>query len=154
MKFTITFALWSGLATAAKYSPGALCRTNTECNNNCLDGQWAVGNQNGDYVLVCAPNNEDTVRYFEGTCDKRVKRFGGITGLQYDATSTASACNDIGGESCKYGCVFSSSRTTADDADPAWRQACLKAGANDAPYTNTLPQLTKERAEEYAGCSR
>jgi hypothetical protein len=37
MKSIITFWLLSGFAFTAKYPAGKVCRSNVECNTNCLD---------------------------------------------------------------------------------------------------------------------
>jgi len=155
MKLTIAIeTLLSGLALAADKLPiGAACDTNVNCNNNCLDGRWTIANRGGADVFVCDPKNTDSPLYFRGQCI-RISTIAGFPIQSFGATKTATACNKLGGESCKYGCVITGSKLAPDASAAMWKQACLGAGAQEIDITSPDNRYTRERAEAYAQCEK
>jgi hypothetical protein len=123
----ITIALLPPLTLAAKYPPGTACRTNTECNDNCIDKQWTIANRNDVYIFVCDPSLTDPTGYFVGQCRSHALGLP-LSPLVYNVEKTASACSDVGGQFCDEGCVITGKESTATEARSTWLEACSHYG--------------------------
>ena len=148
MKRLIAVILLSVSVLAAKYPAGAVCRTNVECDANCINKQWTVADRDDSYVLVCDPNVADPAEYFVGQCRSRPEGFPILTPRSYDAGKTASACAKLGGQSCPKGRVISTTKSAYTDNYSSWQKACLDLGAQGSGFT----EETKEEADLLAGC--
>ncbi|CAI7592886.1 unnamed protein product [Penicillium pancosmium] len=106
MKLLASISLFAVAALAVTYPAGTNCHTNTECNNNCLDGSWTIMNVDGDYQLVCDPTKGDPTQYYRAQC--YVRNIGSYRGEDLDAALTRS------GEASKATC----------DKSGGWEKAC------------------------------
>jgi hypothetical protein len=147
MKLIVTVALLlgPGLALADKYSPGATCRNNFECDANCLDGLYTIADQNGKYAFVCDP---DPPAFYAGQCQNTLAAVGDLSPHFYNERATTSACLQLRGKLCRNGCVVTGDMKTPDLTFASWRQACAAAGAND----NELSKRGREGAEVFTEC--
>lgn len=144
MKLIITIAFLTRLAFAQKYAAGDACHTNIECNNNCVNSQWTVANQDGEYAFVCDPDLADGTLWWVGSCDKTI-----LAAQVIDREKTASVCNDFCGALCRFGCAFSGSSRTPSDTIAAWEQGCADAGTQLNSITSGA---SEEDARMDAGC--
>jgi hypothetical protein len=127
MKSFITFVLLFGSALAAKYPAGATCRTNTECDGNCINKQWTIANRDGAYVFACDPNVADSTVYFAGEC--RSSTTLSVLPTRYNTQKTASTCEKFGGQLCAAGCVITTTKSAVGDTSSSWTKACADLGA-------------------------
>ena len=148
MKLIIAIAFLTRLAFAQKYAAGDACHTNIECNNNCVNSQWTVANQDGEYALVCDPALIDTPQYYTTGCYSQ--SISGLFASSYDPDDTRTACNKLAGQMCRLRCVLTGKKSTTDQVRNSWADACSNAGSHKNEFNDQ--GLTREQTEKAAGC--
>ncbi|KAM0717330.1 hypothetical protein Q7P37_007182 [Cladosporium fusiforme] len=131
----------SSTLVTAKSTPGTKCRTNSDCNQNCLDGKWTIipdYNDTSRSVFACDPLHADPVQYTTGSCHGRNLRDGG---------PKAAACEAVGGTNCKFRCVMSGTLSTKDVIEREWAAQCTKAkGTLPLTFTSEDEGLVRQKA--------
>ena len=113
----------------------------------CLNGKRAVGNQDGDYMLVYDSN---PAQYYRAErWSPKVIVSGHTVAMVYDRQRTASACSKSGGRFCKKGCVLTRKINATDDMRSSWQQACLDSGAESIDFCS----YTQQEVEPASGCN-
>jgi hypothetical protein len=136
-------ALLAGSALAA--APGSVCKTNVECNANCIDSKWTIAAQtDGSYKLVCDPTISDGTQHYSSTCNK----FNGF-GAEYDKAATASACTKVGGLSCANGCVSSGKKSGEIAFRASWSIAC---GVTELVTAPVVVRSSEKETKDSANC--
>lgn len=97
-------------------------------------------------------NRAEEPLYYRGQCQNKIATVGSLlVATAYDEAKTSSACNQVGGKICDFGCVIASDKTTPDLTRASWKQACVAAGADEDDLFSR-DYLTQEEIEDFAGC--
>lgn len=140
-RILLAFATSSTLVTA-RFLPGTLCRTSTNCTQNCLFGTWikVLDGDTGRDVFACDPDVDDPVTYSTGVCER--------VGL--GATRPlAAACQAAGGTTCRIACLLAVNASVKDGIEATWENACRNAGGG-VFFVN--PWGSENAVRRVAGC--
>lgn len=90
--------------------------------------------------------------YYIGYCQDTLVSVGGVVDIgENQSTKTATACNQLGGESCERGCVIAGNKETPNLTRASWKEACRAAGAGDDELIRQ-DFVTREVVRNLAGC--
>lgn len=152
MKYLQAIAVLATVTHAAKYPAGAICQTNKDCDANCLDSQWSVGQMNSDSVFICDPAKADTTLYFSAHCSTKSVQVGTFGGQQEELNTeaTETVCKAQGGRMCEFGCVVSSKASAEGDLRSAWESGCT---AKPSTRSLVIGRPTIQAAQSLSFCS-
>lgn len=135
------FIFTSSTLVTAKSAPGNKRRTNSDCNQNCLDGKWTIitdFNDTSRSVFACDPLHADPVQYTTGSCLGKTLR---------DEGPRAAACEAVGGTNCKFRCVMNGRLSTKDVIEREWNAQCTKAKGHLAlTFTSEDEGIVRQKA--------